>query len=293
MKDEHYGDPAASSIRYAAEASLAKPSTDVLLLGHAYARHDSPAMVDVGLRVGPVVRVVRVFGDRQWRRGLLGLTPSSPEPFEKIPLQYELAFGGTDADPKNPAKVDYEPRNPVGRGLVPKGSNGASAGLLLPNLEDPEHLVRGAGDRPAPAGFGPICGHWEPRKGYAGTYDEQWTQSRAPYLPVDFDPRFLQCAPPGLVAPAYLKGGEPVVIDGVTRDGSTITFDLPICAIQLVFDLDGSKISAAPNLDTVLIEPDSDRVTLIWRASQTVDKKLLRLRELVVNCPQHPKRKVA
>src|SRR5258707_10062569 len=59
MKDEHYGDPAASSIRYAAEASLAKPSTDVLLLGHAYARPNSPAMVDVGLRVGPVVRVVR------------------------------------------------------------------------------------------------------------------------------------------------------------------------------------------------------------------------------------------
>ena len=83
------------------------------------------------------------------------------------------------------------------------------------------------------------------------------------------------------------------MIDGVTRDGSTITFALPVAAIQLVFDLDGRKISAAPNLDTVSIEPDSDRLTMIWRASQVVDKKLLRLRELVVDCPQYPKRKVA
>ena len=34
---EHYGDPATSSVRVPGDVSLSKPSTDVLLCGHAYA----------------------------------------------------------------------------------------------------------------------------------------------------------------------------------------------------------------------------------------------------------------
>ena len=39
----------------------------------------------------------------------------------------------------------------------------------------------------------------------AGTYDDQWQTRRAPYLPEDFDARFFQLAPTGLVAASILK----------------------------------------------------------------------------------------
>jgi hypothetical protein len=59
------------------------------------------------------------------------------------------------------------------------------------------------------AGFGFISPHWQPRAGLAGTYDASWQASRAPLLPVDFDRRHLNAVSPGLVAPGYLRGGEP------------------------------------------------------------------------------------
>ena len=49
------------------------------------------------------------------------------------------------------------------------------------------------------AAFGPVGRHWEPRVRYAGTYDDRWTEDRMPLLPKDFDDRFHNAAPPGLV----------------------------------------------------------------------------------------------
>jgi hypothetical protein len=290
--DEHWGEPGASSLKYAAEMTLTKPGTDVLLLGHAYAPGGRTREMEVTLKVGALAKTVRVFGNRTWKSGLLGYKISEPEPFEKVPLKYELAFGGTDPNPRDPKAVDYEPRNPVGRGLVPKNSQLSAEGIALPNLEDPRQLIAGLKDRPAPACFAPTCGHWEPRKSYAGTYDQAWTKKRAPYLPVDFDPRFFQCALPDLIAKEYLRGGEPVEITGASPAGPLV-FTLPVCALELVFHLDGKAHRHVPKLDTVVFEPDAQRFWMVWRACQLVDKKLLRLSELEVICPQYPKRKAA
>lgn len=290
--DEHWDDPAATSIKCPGEVSLLKPSTDILLLGHAYPSAVSQTVCEVGLRVGPVQKVVRVFGDRIWKWGLLGHRMTEPEPFQKMPLKWELAFGGTDSHPKKPDRADHDPRNPVGRGLAFKHSQLPTHDMPLPNLEDPEHLIRRPGDKPPPACFAPVAAHWEPRKLYAGTYDEAWLKKRAPYLPDDFDPRHLQIAPPGLIAPEYLKGGEPVEIVGAAP-GGPLRFDLPTCSMELIFRLDGREIVQAPVLDTVIFQPDEMRFCLLWRACQVVDKKLLRLSEVEINCREYALRKVA
>jgi hypothetical protein len=287
MMDEFHGEPGASSLKVAAEICLPKPGTDVLLVGHAYARDDA-TFTDVHLRVGGMEKVVRVFGDRRWDSGLLGYKISPPEPFQKIPLQYELAFGGTDAQPKDESKVDYEPRNPVGRGLIPKGSQTPVKGTPLPNLEDPASLIRSIKDRPAPACFAPVAPHWTPRKHLAGTYDAEWQRTRAPYLPKDFQPRFFQCAPPGLIAEPFLRGGESVAISGASAAG-TSRFALPNCTLQVAFNLDGKVNAVAPSLDTVEFTPDSSSFTLLWRALQVLDKKTLRLREIGVSCREFRK----
>lgn len=291
--DEPRGDPLGSSLLTAGEMTLIKPSTDVLLRGLAYAPRGKPTReVDVSLRVGPVSKSVRVFGDRVWEAGILKARPSEPKPFETMPLIYERAFGGIDSEPPDPAKVDFEPRNPVGCGLIPSHGRAALEGRPLPNLEDPSALIRGPKDRPAPAGFGPVSPHWEPRKSYAGTYDEAWTKTRAPYLPGDFDPRFFQVAPPGLVAGEYLKGGEPVEVLNATPDGR-LAFHLPTCSPELIFVFDGREHRPAANLDTVLLDTEAGRLWMIWRACQVVDKKLLRLEVIRVRCPDFPRREGA
>ncbi len=275
--DVHWGDPAATSLRAAADLTHLKPATDILLLGRAIAAGGPVEAMDVSLRVGPVARRLRVFGNRQWVRQGSDWAVGPIQPFERMPLVWELAFGG-----RAPVGVpEVEARNPVGRGLV-GAEEDDFAGRPLPNIEDPDRLVVSPVDRPAPAGFAPIPPAWQPRRGWAGTYDDAWQTRRAPYLPLDFDPRFFNVAPPGLVAPGYLVGGEEVEVIGCTAGGA-LRFCLPRPSIGLEWDFDGRAVAAAPRLDTILIEPDQGRLQMVWRAELVVDKRLTRLRQVAVH----------
>ncbi|KAB2967933.1 DUF2169 domain-containing protein [Zoogloea sp.] len=278
--DVYWGDPASSSLRAAADLTLLKPSTDVLLLGRAVAPAGPVQSMEVALRVGTLSRRLRVFGERVWQREGEGWRPSAPRPFERLPLRWELAFGGQSrAHPDHPPEAEL--RNPVGRGFVASWDTDP-AGLPLPCIEDPEALLRHPHERPEPAGMAPVAAAWAGRARHAGTYDAAWQKSRAPYLPLDFDPRFFQVAPPALIAPQRLVGGESVELDGMTG-GGRVGFTLPRPDLHLAFDFAGRHIAAEPLLDTVLIEPDMARLQMVWRAELAVDKHLLKLRALHVS----------
>jgi len=277
LADEYYGEPGASSVKVPSDVSLTKPATDVLLVGRAHAPGGRPAAVmDVSLAVGPLGKTVRVFGDRFWRSDGVGLYMTEPQPFQTMPLVWERAYGGMDrAGPELRAEV----RNPVGRGYRAADGERQLDGLPLPNLEDPTEPITSWKQSPAPACFAPVCAHWQPRQSYAGTYDEDWQRQRAPYLPTDFDPRFFQLAPPGLVAPGHLQGGEPVEVRGATPSG-VLKFQLPMVDLRITYVLDGDPIVQPANLDTVIIEPDEDRLILAWRAVLQCDKRALRVSEV-------------
>ncbi len=277
--DVHWGDPGTTSLRAAGEIALLKPATDILLSGRAIAPAPDTRMADVGLMVGPVRRVLRVFGDRTWRRGLGGWRISEPQPWSRMPIRWELAFGGL-APQRGDNPPEHEARNPVGRGFIAQGCDPVE-GQALPNLEDPATLIREPGDRPIPACLAPVAPIWLPRRGFAGTYDEAWVKGRAPYLPLDFDARYFQVAPPELVAPGHLQGGEPVRLMGFTL-GDPLAFTLPQCGLEVVFDFDGAQRPQVPQLETVLIEPDAGRIQLLWRCALAVDKKLLKLNKVTV-----------
>jgi hypothetical protein len=283
LADKFYAEPHLSSIREPGDLALIKPSTDVLLVGHAHAPNEHPIrQMDVHLTVGSALRKsVRVFGDRFWSSGLFGAKISDPSPFVKMPLIWERAFGGTDKTENRSPKVETVERNPVGAGFRAKKGQKKLDGLKLPNLESPRALIRSWTDRPEPAGFGPICPHWEPRKQYAGTYDEAWQKSRSPFLPQDFDSRFFQAAPPELVSTAYLRGGEEIQAGGVTPK-STLRFQLPEYRFEVIYHLDSGKHPQRANLDTVLIHPDESRLVLLWRTVFACDKKALKVREIEV-----------
>jgi hypothetical protein len=282
MMDEYSGEPGQSSIQVPTDVALTKPGTDVLLQGSAHSPGARPVTaMEVRLAAGSVMKRVAVFGDRVWRSGLVMEKPTDPEPFTSMPLVWEKAFGGTDLTSGEEPAVLAENRNPIGLGFRGKNGQKKLDGLQLPNLEDPAHILSSSRDAPPPAGFGPVCPHWEPRRTYAGTYDEAWQKTRAPYPPRDFDPRFFLLAPPDQVVTEHLKGGERVVIEGVDPDGP-IQFELPRMNVEAAYDMDdGREIRTAP-LDTVMILSEKKQVILMWKAVMATDKKSLRVREVEV-----------
>jgi hypothetical protein len=228
--------------------------------------------MDVSLRVGSISKRVRVFGDRVWR---LGMSMSRPEPFDTMPLVWERAYGGVD---ESREKVRAEPRNPVGQGFHPPDDEEETE-FWLPNLEDPSQLISSRRHSPEPACFAPIAPHWEPRASHAGTYDERWQQERAPYLPDDFDPRFFQIAPSDQIAAGHLEGGETVEVQGATP-GGVLRFRLPMVDLGITYVVDGVEQPRPAVLDTVILEPDQERVQLVWRTVLRCDKRALRVSEV-------------
>ncbi len=277
LTDEYWGQPDSSSIRYAGETRLPPPGTDVVLVGDAHAPRLVPATVcDVSLRVGPLVRVARVVGDRVWERGAFGVRASRPAPFTTMPLRHERAVGGRE-----------EARNPVGCGL--RGGRGDSelAGSALPNLEDPADPLGSPDERPAPVGFGCVSPAWAPRCRYAGTYDQRWRRTRAPYLPHDLDPRFFQAASPGLISDAPLRGGEPVELQNLSPRGRD-AFALPTCPHRLAIRLAGAVHRPPARLVTVLLEPTDTSVTMVWQTALECDGKALAIEYVSVEVAPNP-----
>jgi hypothetical protein len=261
-----WGKPECSSYKHEPQTAFIKLATDVVLIGSAFAPNVGSTQVDVRLCVGPLNKIVRLIGDRYWVKMLGIVLASPPEPFESIPLIYERAFGGWDRSNPDPEKHTFEARNPVGVGF--RGRHGEFyEGIRLPNLEDPRCPIRSYGDTPRPAGFGFISPNWQPRAGFAGTYDDAWIKTRMPLLPTDFDRRFFNAASPGLVAAGYLTGDEPILIENASPSGR-IAFNLPgIPPPHCHVELKGAgHVHLETKLDTVIINTDEKLLFLIWRA---------------------------
>lgn len=282
LEDEFWGEPGYSSIKYASDLHLQKPSTDLIMLGEACAPDKKMVQeLDVKLSVGEKTKTVKVFGDREWVPGVVGLRKSLPIPFETMPMVYERAYGGTHiADPEKD-EVLYEPKNPVGKGFLGKKRKKEIKGSALPNLEDPKNLIEKPKDTPTPACFGYVAPNWEPRLKYAGTYDNDWQSKKAPYLPDDFDPRFFNIAHPNLICDGYLKGGEPVEITNMSPEGK-LKFNLPVCEMDILVHI-GNKIEKPEiKLETVSFEPNKNCFTMLWRAAVECDKKVMKINKSII-----------
>ena len=276
LVDQYHGEPGASSLLYASELHVGKAGTDVVLVGQCHAPQPV-AEAAVVVAAAERKKVVRVMGDRQWLPGGF----SSPEPFLAMPLLFERAFGGAHAAaPDEP--VLAEERNPVGVGFRGLRSSSDLHGTALPNLEDPRYALRSLGDRPPPACFAFTAPGWLPRRAFAGTYDEHWQRRRAPYLPLDFDGRFFNAASPELTFERFLQGGESIEVLGASPHGP-VRFRVPQLALELAVQLPGRAEKPPLRLDTVLIEPDDNRVCLSLRAELPCDKQVLRVERITID----------
>lgn len=272
------GEPGLSSLLCESDFVHTKARTDVLLRGHAHSPGGVPAdHVDVRLKVADIDKRLHVVGDRQIRAGVLGMGVdlSDPEPFQKMPITYERAFGGTDQLDEDPQQHAWEPYNPVGVGFATDKEHVIET--AAPNVEDPQDPYTDW-QQGTPAGFGPIARHWAPRVGLAGTYDEAWQRSRNPLLPADFDERFYQCAPHDQQAAGFLKGGERVELENLTPEG-LLTFHLPRLNFGLTTRFaDGAAADHRAVLHSLVILPDERRFEMTWHSQLECHHKVNKLK---------------
>lgn len=275
------GTPGLSSLIEECDLVHTKTGTDVLVLGSAYSPGGRPATsTNVRLKLANIDKTLRVRGDRYWQRGILGVSLSAPEPFTRIPMIYERAFGGTDQKASDSKAHRWEPRNPVGTGFAT--SKDHLIDELAPNIEDP-HAPYEDWRRGKPAGFGPIARHWAPRVEFAGTYDEDWENTRKPLVPSNFDDRFYQCAPEDQQVDGFLKGGEVVELHNMTPEGF-LSFRLPKISLAMrTHFYDGTVSEHRAVLHTVTVYPDKRIFQLVWHSQLPCHHKVNKLKWTHIN----------
>ena len=264
LEDVHWAEPETSSLKIEGQGAYTRLGSDIYVCGQAWAPGGTPVtMLPVSVRVGSLHHQAIVFGDRLWRGGAGEPRPDAPRPFTSMPLQYERAFGGT-VEGGGLRKPLHEPRNPVGCGLY-RGTTEAM-GQPLPNIEDPRRPITRLGDRPTPVGFGPIARQWASRLAYAGTYDDVWVETRAPYWPKDLDMRFFNAASPGMALDQRLPGGAEVVLDGLSPHGR-VAFPLPAPRLLLKSYFGDYEEMELLEADSLQIDPDDAAFTLYYRCA--------------------------
>lgn len=233
-----------ASLAEARETAPHVPGAGVLLTGHACAPHGRP-VPSMSVRLGisrerPVIdKTVHVFGARSVS------APSVVAPFQKMPLVYERAFGGAGV---------WE--NPVGT-----GGPGSTA---LPNLVDPRDPRR-------VAGFGPVAGHWAPRRAMAGGADAALLEQPIFEPPPGFDWRYFQAAPADQQLDG-LRGDEWIVLDGMHAALPRIQTRLPQAAAEARRLTSGKAPEPVPlRADMLVIDADRLVASLVWRGRFPVE----------------------
>jgi hypothetical protein len=199
-----------------------------------------------------------------------------------MPLVYERAFGGSDESHKNEKKHHYCLENPVGTGFCAVKSKKRIKGLKLPNLENRKNEIQSWQTKPVPAGFGFIAPDWSPRISYSGTFDENWKQHRMPLMPEDFDHRFNNAAAPDLVSKDFLAGTETVILHNLHPDSEKTVFHLPGVCLTTAYIYEHQTYKPEPVLDTLIIEPDENLFTMVWRSKVKNPDKQQNLKQVSV-----------
>lgn len=83
----------------------------------------------------------------------------------------------------------------------------------------------------------------------------------------------------------HIKGGEEVVLVGIVPQGK-IQFNLPIVSVPMQAILNnGERHNLNPVIDTLIIEPDDNRFTMVWRARIALKKNVHEVDTLIAGKP--------
>lgn len=285
MADMHTGAAGFSATLWESDFAFRKPRCDVIVNGFAYAPGGRPTeRVPVGIKLGNWSKRFEVVGHREWRAIGPVFTATAPQPFLKLPISYDVAWGGVDRlDPEDTLPASYK-YNPVGTGWSRTKNQRLIPGLPLPNTQAVNEEIRSPFGDYKPMSFGPMGRGWPGRIEYGGTYDENWMKNIFPFLPPDFDDRYFQMVPPDQQID-YPRGGEEVQLVNLTPEGR-LSFHLPPASLSMTLFKQQHRVFDGSVLpDTVLIDAENRRFSLVWRVSHRIQRMILEFTECWVGPP--------
>jgi hypothetical protein len=296
--DQYYGNgnPQTAAIKHESDLVAFKPMKDMVVIGSACCPRGKRAYyLDVSVRVGAAVKTVRVFGNRRVQVTGMGFAFTDPEPFEQMPLDYSLAYGGTDTN-SDPGITYVYLKNPIGKGFVVRNKPKALQDLELPNLEDPQKLLSMQNlvlhrfekwkQSPEPAAMGYIGRNTYPRYTLSGLPPDAHQENEAarqlqmqqmpeigsgassqppPSTPL-LNAQFFNGAPPGLQFP-YLAGNEQIALIYMDPDWPKFNFQLPDMRPTAWIDVGEGPEEMQMVLHTIEILKPTNQLTMVWRGS--------------------------
>jgi hypothetical protein len=277
----------------------------VIALSFAYSDGTSTQRI-VSLKVGDVRRELLVTGDRYWHDdGTMG----EAEPFKRIPVTYERAFGGTVnimLDETTRLPVPW-PLNSKGIGFDPSTDFEVFAETIycapgypklpdgyvrrIPNIEYIDDRVRTTKDTPAPAGWGAVpygsplhMMPWLKKQAdeltasgkpnlFSKITEQASTETGAPRVAM------FRCHPDWVIEPPNIRA--TVEMTGLTPEGYA-QFHLPNMSIAVDYIL--GKFSGTRKLNPFMLVllPEEKRFYLVYRYAfefnRTNEEESLRLR---------------
>jgi uncharacterized protein YjbI with pentapeptide repeats len=247
----------------ALDYAMPKPRGEALVYGSYYTPAGREVTADrVGFSLGTISKELVVVGNRYWRPGI---GPTPPESFTTMPIDYAHAFGGAGFE-----------RNPDGKGAVEVKLESGETVVPMPNIEDPDNLITGKGQRPDPAGFRPLDAMWPQRSSKLGTYDDKWIRERAPAFPEDLDWTHFNTATPDQWLAGYFNGDERFEIANMHPDRPRIKGSLPGYRVRCFINMKTGQGAEADfreigmQLETVCLFPHANKGVLIYRGKARV-----------------------
>lgn len=287
IADVSLGDPASTPILYENDYAPIKASCDVTLVGSAYAPAGQEVnQIAVKMSVANINKTFNVVGNRYWQAKNSRLIATEPEPFNIMPIHYGLAYGGMgnlNSDDDDEDVYVYQ-KNMYGRGYYGRKVSQDWVGQPLPNTEEyGRPITKPLGDY-IPMSFGPIARNAPERIQYAGTYDKQWEQQKAPFLPEDFDERFYQSALQSQQIP-FIQGGELVELYNLVAEGP-VKFNLPSERLNMhIVYRNGTRHDMQPVIDSLVLEPDQKRFSMTWRLMVPLKRNMKEVETMIVGQP--------
>lgn len=241
------------TLAYPTDRALFKARADVVAIASAHPPKGPTTRLEVRFAFGSAgnafERNITVHGDRRWSVSGNVSAASPPEPFLRMALGWERAFGGKGHD-----------ANPVGVGMPDRLRKSPAP---LPNLEDPARRMRTPKQAPPPVAIAPMPLAW------SASPPDRARGGRWPLFPEDLDWTRFQCAPVEQRL-AYLRGDEPFAFDGMHRAHPALEGSLPGVRAR-AFAASGERFDEIPlHLDTVVFTLEELRVDLVFRGALPV-----------------------
>jgi hypothetical protein len=229
-----------------------KPLFDLLVAGYVTPpKGYHKTRIEASVRISDQLTTLEAHVPRYWKPSLINHTPVPlSKTLHRVPISYALA------DWSAGFPLDPEPEQTQ----------------LLPWLQRPGISCHRKRHDKYPAGFGYWPEYADHRKRHSGTYDKAWQWQRMPDLPNDFDDRFYNVAHPELqLMQAPTAGTEIHLIHLSETPLLTVRMPSLVLAAQVTTVGGNTLPPVSLRPDTLTIEPDHSRISLIQRTTLKMD----------------------